>query len=500
MRWKAALQVRVERGEAVLCQRQMYQLQVAGGVEEVWCALFYPTSSHLLYIHVWNIATPGVGHTGYVDCHVDFVIEWRGTGRMAGYMAKKLRIVAPRYGEEVVGGAESVARLLAEELVRRGWVVQVLTSCAVSEKTWENVYPPGSTVLHGVQVLRSQVASARDPRRFELKSRIFFRIPPALRPEYRWIKEQGPYVPTLIDEICGMNGNTAGPGHGARVPHVPTLFVPYLYYPSVIGLPAVGSVGAHSILMPAAHDELPLYLAHVGRLFRSAGAIWYATPEEKALVERTYPFTKATTSRIGTVAVEAPGPDPDKFRRKRGIQGPYLIAGGRSTPGKGIDTTLFEALTLARSRGQGNLSLVVTGEGVPEHLDGVVSVGVLSREEWWSAVAGAAAVVVPGAKESLSLVALEAWASGRPTIANRESPVLAGQTERSGGGVLFSSIPELALRMEAAVTEQTLMTHLGEAGKRYVTSNYGWKQVVANLDALISLGIADVESGQKSRQ
>ena len=59
--------------------------------------------------------------------------EGRGGGGM------KLAFVTPRYGTEVIGGAETAARMLAERLcVRPGWEVEVLTSCALDHLTWEN--------------------------------------------------------------------------------------------------------------------------------------------------------------------------------------------------------------------------------------------------------------------------------------------------------------------------------------------------------------------------
>ena len=58
-----------------------------------------------------------------------------------------------------------------------------------------------------------------------------------------------------------------------------------------------------------------------------------------------------------------------------------------------------------------------------------------TRSERWEAIAGAAAVVVPGSLESLSLLALEAWAHGPPCLLNAASPVLAGHAARSGGGI-----------------------------------------------------------------
>ena len=43
---------------------------------------------------------------------------------------RKIGFVIPWYGEDIVGGAEAQCRRLAEELVKTGLEVEVLTTCA----------------------------------------------------------------------------------------------------------------------------------------------------------------------------------------------------------------------------------------------------------------------------------------------------------------------------------------------------------------------------------
>ncbi|HLH28669.1 MAG TPA: hypothetical protein VKW77_07110, partial [Acidimicrobiales bacterium] len=85
----------------------------------------------------------------------------------------RLAVVAPRYGPEVIGGAESAVRMLAERLTGvRGWPVEVFTSCALDHLTWENTEPEGTTVCNGVTVHRFPVASRRRLEYFELDARV----------------------------------------------------------------------------------------------------------------------------------------------------------------------------------------------------------------------------------------------------------------------------------------------------------------------------------------
>ena len=126
--------------------------------------------------------------------------------RPAGGGARvKLAFVTPRYGTEVIGGAETAARMLAERLCRRpGWEVEILTSCALDHLTWENTEPAGTSVLNGVTVHRFPTASRRQLDYFELDARL--RVSPTtatLAEARRWVALNGPMCPGLVDAVAG---------------------------------------------------------------------------------------------------------------------------------------------------------------------------------------------------------------------------------------------------------------------------------------------------------
>ena len=75
----------------------------------------------------------------------------------------KVAYVVPRYGVEVVGGAELAARLLAEHLVAAGCEVEAFTTCALDARTWADEYPEGRAEVNGVTVHRFRSAAGRDP-------------------------------------------------------------------------------------------------------------------------------------------------------------------------------------------------------------------------------------------------------------------------------------------------------------------------------------------------
>src|SRR5690554_2466147 len=105
---------------------------------------------------------------------------------------KRYRIgfVVPRYGDGVLGGAETLARTVAEEVARADLAeVEVLTTCARNHITWENELPPGLDDLRGVTVRRFPVDEAvRDAKRYEtLHLRLIGRDRLSADEQYEWI-------------------------------------------------------------------------------------------------------------------------------------------------------------------------------------------------------------------------------------------------------------------------------------------------------------------------
>ena len=55
----------------------------------------------------------------------------------------KICFVSPRYGADVPGGAEQLARMFAERMAARGHTVEVATTCARSHVDWADAVQIG---------------------------------------------------------------------------------------------------------------------------------------------------------------------------------------------------------------------------------------------------------------------------------------------------------------------------------------------------------------------
>jgi hypothetical protein len=81
---------------------------------------------------------------------------------------------------------------------------------------------------------------------------------------------------------------------------------------------------------------------------------------------------------------------------------------------------------------------------------------------------------MPSYYESLSMVALEAWALGRPVLANGRCDVLKGQCMRSNAGLFYENNSEFIATLEALEQNRWLAGSLGRNGRQFFRDQYDW--------------------------
>ena len=75
---------------------------------------------------------------------------------------------------------------------------------------------------------------------------------------------------------------------------------------------------------------------------------------------------------------------------------------------------------------------------IPKH-PRIHHLGFLEDQDKYDAMAAAELLIMPSYLESLSMVALEAWAMGKPVLANAKCDVLQGQCIRSNAGLFYEN-------------------------------------------------------------
>ncbi len=383
----------------------------------------------------------------------------------------RVAIVVPRYGPEVNGGAEALARAYAHQLAAH-CDVTVLTTCALDYRTWADHFDAGESHDGAVRVVRFPVPSPRDEAAFDtLSSQVLTTSRPSPEDQARWMDAQGPVCPDLEAHLAG-NG-----AHYAAI-----LFIPYLYATTARCLPLVAD---RAVLVPALHDEPPLRLTLFDDIVGSARSLVFSTPEEMQLAQRRFHVRPERCHLVGAGIDLPERGDPDSFAASAGFNRPYVLALGRIDPSKGAQDLIDMHRAYREARPNG-LDLVMVGRTVLELPDEpwLHVTGFVDDATKQDALAGCTALVSASPYESLSLVLLEAWAQGRPTIVTTRSDVLTGQTRRAGGGLWFSTPAEYAAAVDLLAARPPLAWGLGRAGWRFART-LSWPDVTRNLlDAL----------------
>ncbi|MGH9268914.1 MAG: glycosyltransferase family 4 protein, partial [Acidimicrobiales bacterium] len=197
--------------------------------------------------------------------------------------------------------------------------------------------------------------------------------------------------------------------------------------------------------------------------------------------------------RIGGVAAHhvtgegVPVPDsydPQGFREKYGLTRPFILFAGRREPFKGWNDLLAG---FARALRMGvDLDLVSFGVGwipPPAEVAGrVVDLGYLPDEDVPGAFAAAAAYLQPSPMESFSRTIMEAWLAGTPVIASGRSDVVRWHCERSGAGLVYDDVFELAQCLALVADAPGALRGLAAAGRDYVLTHYTWDVALDRME------------------
>ncbi len=396
----------------------------------------------------------------------------------------RLAFVVQRYGEEVAGGAEALCRDTARAFAARGHDVRVLTTTSRDYVPWTPYFSPGVSDDDGVQVERfdftpsDSVAAARHANRIALGWGDW-------ESEAQWVQAQGPVSRSLLARLAVVALQVEG-----------VALWTYLYATTQLAMPLVAGRG---VLVPAAHNEPMFRFAVTRGVVALAGGFAYLTPEERALVRHTHDTGDRPEQTVGTGVSPRPPGESARARLRFDLPRRFVVYVGRIDPGKGINE-LFHDHRRYRDGG-GDVELVLVGrrpEGVSVP-SWVRTLGFVTDQERSDVLAAADALVMPSVNESLSLVLLEAWQQSRPTLATARNAVLVGQTQRSGGGLIYADASEYARQLRVLSANPDVATALGAAGARWV-GELTWDRAVARWEALFAaVGERSSETGSAGR-
>jgi len=386
----------------------------------------------------------------------------------------KLAIVVQRYGTAIAGGAELHARHVTEHLSKYA-EVDVLTTCARDYVTWKNDLPRGLETVNGIPVHRFPVRRPRNVERFGRWSTRVFRETHSLADELAWLDAEGPTSPALVAHI-----------RSNRTAYDFFLFWSFRYYQAYHGARAAAD---RAVLVPTAEREPAVGVSLFAPMLAGARGVVYLTPEERDLVNAASGNARVPSIVAGSGSEVPSRVEPDRFRQQFGIRGPFAIYVGRIDQNKGCDE-LFRFFARYRASDQGPLQLVLCGNSILPIPDDprIRHLGFVSEQEKFDGIAASEVLVMPSYYESLSIVALEAWAIGTPVLANARCDVLKGQCLRSNAGLFYENADEFVEALAWFTRRPEEARALGQSGRAYFRRHYAWpvveKRYVDLLDRL----------------
>lgn len=393
---------------------------------------------------------------------------------------EKLCFVSPRYGEDIVGGAEFAIRRLAENCVLFGGIeAEVLTTIAGDERTWSAQYDIGETYINGVTVKRYS-NDAIDRQEFDDWARPLLEDPKHVTDSEfdEWLIRQGPYSPKLLDAIEQTDADAV-------------VFHPMLSSPTSHG---VFRAQKPVVLHPALHNEPLSFMPGYKKVMQRADLLALSTRFEQKLAQDICGALSNTQSVIGFGIEEPPEVnvlENEQIMKKYRLEPhKYFVVIGRVDPGKGSDL-VAEMFQAAQELSHVREKLIFIGpvspsSRIPKMGDGSIEcIGALSDGDKYVVLSNATALISPSVTESFSLVVLEAMQCGVPVIVNGACGPTVEHASASSAGVSFNSLSEFVATIDIFTKGSAAATAASLNGQMYVKNNYTWSKVIESYTRAI---------------
>jgi glycosyltransferase involved in cell wall biosynthesis len=372
----------------------------------------------------------------------------------------RLLFVVPRYGPDIVGGAETLTRTFAERLTARGHQVTVFTTCGVDPTSLQDTLTPGECMLNGVKIKRFRV------HQFSAKQLPGVTLPPDAM--HYGIVAFDPHPVELYRELA------------TRLTEF-DLVIP-IPYPFSMSMCVAEIAGARAAHWPCLHDEERAYVLPVLMSLRS-GSGFFLNSEPEGWLLRDRLGIRRPEARVIGVGVEAPASDGERFRQALGIHEPFLLYAGRLVTQKNIPE-LVTYFVNYKSTHPGPLKLVLMGVGPDTgtpHPD-VRLIGFQPEQLKHDAYAAALALCQPSLNESFSIVLMESWLAGTPVLVQRLCSVTHDFVTRSDGGWSYATEAQFAHCVNTLLTAPETAKAKAASGRRFVEEHMNWSAVIERFE------------------
>jgi glycosyltransferase involved in cell wall biosynthesis len=394
---------------------------------------------------------------------------------------RKIVVITPWFGS-FAGGAELLARGMSRELNKRGVETIVFTTCSRSpyDSWWQDHYEPGTYDVEGIQTRRFATGKKRGPYDAVIKKI-------SLGKELSSSDEEdffdyGINSPDLVDAV----GNYLSEEYEL-------IALPYFHG---ITHSVVNRYPGKVSLVPCFHDEPQFYWSATERLLRNSKHIFFNAHEEKQLTIKQYGLRvgrRIVESVVTGVGVELQGNGEQPGKRPADVPDSYFIYAGRKERGKNVHVLCewFREYTRKFNR---RTKLVFIGGGdeslVPRN-DCFIDFGFVSEGRKLELMKHAKAVINLSENESFSIVIMEGWLCGVPSVVSAACPVTMNHVRRCNGGLFVGNSDEFGLALKYLEDNEAVRRALGSNGHGYLTREFSYDAVLSKYLSELSTDYTD---------
>ena len=382
---------------------------------------------------------------------------------------KRIAFVAPWYGDNIPGGAEAALRGITDHLFAAGMDIEILTT-TVEKFTadWnKDFYKPGSyTSKNGIPIRRFKIRKRNTAAFDAVNAKLIQKSGLTLEEENTFHKEMI-NSPDLYDYI-----------RENRAQYSCFVFIPYMFGTTYWGVQACPG---QAVLIPCFHDESYAHMKTFRTVYSEvAGMLFNAQPEQD-LTEHLCDTSRMKTEVMGLGVDTKLTYDAERFRKKYGINDPFILYAGRKDKGKNIDT-LVQYFKRDKQNEQDNLKLVLIGGGeleIPAEIkDDVYDLGFVDLQDKYDAYGAAALLCQPSKNESFSFVIMESWLCRRPVLVHEGCAVTKNFVSCCNGGLYFGNYYDFQETVKYILNHPDIADIMAKNGHDYVCDNFAWDVMV----------------------
>lgn len=399
------------------------------------------------------------------------------------FSCEMIGIITPWFGS-FAGGAERLARGMARELNKRGVRTIVFTTCSLSpyDSWWQDHHKPGVDEVEGIQTLRFATGKVREP--YDAVISKITRGKSLSLSDQEDFFNYGINSPDLV-EALGEYVND----------EYELIALPYFHglthsvvneYPNKISL------------IPCFHDEPQFYWPATERLLNNSKHIFFNAHEEKQLTIKHYGRRvgrRVVESVVTGVGIELPSTNGAAAESSGPLPDRYFVYAGRKEKGKNVHVLGEWFVEYARQHGRDTKLVFIGGgdESLVPSSEHCVDLGFVSEARKLDVIKNSMGVINLSENESFSIVIMEAWLCGVPSVVSAKCAVTKSHVSRCNGGLFVSDKDEFCQALRHLEDNEPVRRRLAANGQQYLAREF-------SFDTVLMRYLAELERATKERK